>query len=292
MTPFLLRLYCAKLLVVHLERRWEKVESVVLAAKLVSGGRHWSDNVLISWPRPNGNHSWKQEVCSAGDSLPPPRGPSWARWALDGSSHTSGLHQSRLLCKKRDEVKELLVDDLRDFSSVGGQLYHVTDTFSTRHAVYHMCYRIPSHIKPVIAGATLFLLCLTKNHMDWKPNRKPHQHIWCFSFKYRQNNTRIESSTVAIILLLYAAAACVLSAKPALFLLWWRSVYSLSVKLWRKKALSYLPDWQASEFISAISKVSMKRCPLSVYTNMFDAPGYRCRCWIVKARMDGGWWNF
>lgn len=116
-------------------------------------------------------------------------------------------------------------------------------------------------------------LRLMKHHMDSKPNGKSHQHIWCFSFKYRQCNIQIESSTVAIILLLYAAAAFVLSGKAALFLLWQRSVYSLSVKLWRKKDHSYLSDWWASEFISAISKVSMNRCPLSVYTNMFDAPG-------------------
>lgn len=89
-------------------------------------------------------------------------------------------------------------------------------------------------------------------------------------------NIQTESSTMAIMVLLYAAAVCVLSAKSALFLLWQRSVYSLSVKLWRKKDHSYLSDGWASEFISAMSKISMKRCPLSVYTNMFDAPGYCC----------------
>lgn len=41
--------------------------------------------------------------------------------------------------------------------------------------------------------------------VDWKPKRKSHQHMWCYSCNYRQLNTQIESSTVAIIL--YAAAA-------------------------------------------------------------------------------------
>ena len=104
MTSLLLRLYCVELLVVHLESRWKKVESVALAARLVSGWRHWSDNVLISRPPPNGNHGREQEVCSAGDSHRL-GGRHGARWDLVVSSHTSGLHQSQLICKRAEGTK-------------------------------------------------------------------------------------------------------------------------------------------------------------------------------------------
>ncbi len=135
MTSLLLRLYCVKLLVIHLESRWEKVEAVALAAKLMSGWRHWSDNVLISRPQSNGSHSWKQEVGSAGDSHPTPKarhGPD-ETWTAAFTSVTIYL-----LKEETDKFKELqvLVVDF-DFSSVVGQFYHVTENM----APIVLCYR-------------------------------------------------------------------------------------------------------------------------------------------------------
>lgn len=163
MTCFLLWLYCVNLLVVHLESRWEKVESVALAAKLVSGWRHWSDDVLISRPQPNGSHSWKQEVCSAGDSPLPssPLPPSpQARHGPDEpwvAAHTSGLSVTTYCISKRDrerrKARGLLVfmDDL-DFSSVVSKFDHVTGKYGTRCAIQETLYVliqdvIFSHIK-------------------------------------------------------------------------------------------------------------------------------------------------
>lgn len=47
-----------------------------------------------------------------------------------------------------------------------------------------------------------------------------------------------------------------------------RSAYCLSADMCKNKDCSCLPDWRASEFISALSKVSMKRCPLGRYANL------------------------
>lgn len=56
-----------------------------------------------------------------------------------------------------------------------------------------------------------------------------------------------------------------------------RSVYCLGADLCRNKDRSCLSDWWAFEFISALSKVSMKRCPLgaSASSRLQDNNGHQ-----------------
>lgn len=104
----------------------------------------------------------------------------------------------------------MALDDF-DFSPVVSEFHHMTENIT--QAIQEIIECVDAVLQEILFLFSMniipfpFLLSYEALHglVDWKPKRKSYQHMWCYSFNYRQLNTQIESSTVAIIL--YAAAA-------------------------------------------------------------------------------------
>lgn len=125
----LLWLYCARLLVVHLENRWKKRSNQMrrrLGLCLAEDSDLITSSLADLGPTETTAKSRKCALLVTATAS----GPSRARWALDGSSHTSGLNPSQAICKKF-KVKELPVFE-DDFSSwqcgAVRQSKHMTDS--------------------------------------------------------------------------------------------------------------------------------------------------------------------
>lgn len=116
---------------------------------------------------------------------PTPQAPTWQLTHLWAPSHD---------LRERERKKSWLLvalDDF-DFSPVVSEFHHITENIT--HPIQEIIEFVDAVLQKILFLFRMniipfpFPLSYETLHglVDWKPKRKSHQHIWCYSFNYRQ----------------------------------------------------------------------------------------------------------